>query len=83
MDEKDDRILAWERVAGHPFFEDAYAEEKPLIESMLNRLDRLMATPKRSEIAQAEEPVEWRIIRAFTNGYTEGMRRALDGRLDR
>lgn len=33
-------------------------------------------------IAQAEEPVEWRIQRAFLNGYREGVERAMRGRLD-
>ena len=83
MNEADERIDAWDQVAGHPFFADVYDKDGPLLDSMLDRLDRLMATTKRTEIAQAEEPVEWKILRAFTNGYTEGMRRALDGRLDR
>lgn len=35
------------------------------------------------ETTQAELPVEYRIQRAFLNGYTEGLRRGMEGGLDR
>jgi hypothetical protein len=83
MDEEvDQRIDAWHTIAKHPFFSDAYDEELPLIESMTKRLDALMAKPE-IVTTQAEEPVEWRVLRAYTNGYSEGLRRGTEGGLDR
>lgn len=35
---EDERISAWHRVADHPFFRGCYAEERPLIDAMLDRL---------------------------------------------
>lgn len=37
-DEEDERIGAWHRVAGHPFFRGCYAQERPLIDAMLDSL---------------------------------------------
>lgn len=82
MDETDERITAWHEIAAHPFFADAFNDGSSLLDAMKVRLDRLMATPAR-EATQAEEPVEWRLLRAFTNGYAEGLRRGVEGRLDR
>lgn len=82
MDETDERIQAWDAVASHPFFKEAYREEAPLIVSMLKQLDGLMT--KREVVAtRAEEPAEWRVLRAFSNGYAEGLRRGHEGGLDR
>jgi len=81
MDEVDERISAWETIAKHPFFEKAYAEERPLIVAMMSALDRAMV--KTEPVAtQAELPVQYRVQRAFTNGYVEGVRRGADGRFD-
>jgi hypothetical protein len=74
IDEEDDRILAWHKIAAHPFFEKAYQHEAPLIECMLNELDRL---------EEPDEPTEWRVLRAFSNGYAEGLRRGYEKGLDR
>src|SRR5690606_25111308 len=60
MNEEDERIEAWHEIAKHPFFEDAYNDETPLLDAMKLRLDRLMAQPT-VVATQAEEPVEWRI----------------------
>lgn len=82
IDEEDERISAWHKIAAHPFFADAYGKEVPLIEAMLKELDSF---GKRYEGAtvQAEEPVEWRVLRAFSNGYLEGLRRGYEKGLDR
>jgi len=84
MDEEDERIEAWEHLARHPFFRECYDVEAPLLHTMLERLDGLMARADHSaaDVKQAEEPVEYRISRAFVNGYREGMERASRGRLD-
>ena len=37
-DVEDERIGAWHRVAGHPFFRGCYAQERPLIDAMLDLL---------------------------------------------
>ncbi|MEQ6899263.1 hypothetical protein [Microbacterium sp. KR10-403] len=39
--ETDERIQAWETIAKHPIFAPCYPEERPLIESIVDRLDRL------------------------------------------
>ena len=39
--ETDERIQAWETIAKHPIFAPCYPEERPLIESVVDRLDRL------------------------------------------
>jgi hypothetical protein len=84
MEETDERIDAWKQIARHPFFAECYAEEAPLINSMLSALDAQVAMPKEaSENTQAEEPVEWRILRAFSNGFNEGLLRGKEGRFDR
>jgi hypothetical protein len=46
--------------------------------------DEAMAAtkPKGPETGQAEEPVGWRIMRAFLNGYDAGLKRGLEGPLD-
>lgn len=82
MNEEDERIEAWHEIAKHPFFEDAYNDDSPLLDAMKLRLDRLMTQPT-LVATQAEEPVEWRIHRAFRNGYAEGLRRGIEGGLDR
>ena len=83
MDEENDsRIVAWHEIAAHPFFADAYSDESSLLDAMKVRLDALMDQPKAVAV-QAEEPVEWRIMRAFNNGYAEGIRRGIEGKLDR
>lgn len=82
MTPEDERIDAWHELAAHPFFQDAYKDEVPLLASMLKRLDNLMTKPETENATQAEEPVEWRIGRAFANGYREGMDRAFRGPLD-
>jgi len=79
---EDERIDAWHEIAAHPFFQDAYKDEVPLLKSMLKRLDDLITTTPETVTAQAEEPVEWRLSRAFANGYREGMDRAFRGPLD-
>ena len=81
-DEEDERIQAWYRIAKHPFFAEAYAVEVPLIDAMWQSLDEVMAQPAATATV-ADEPVEWRVLRAFTNGYSEGLRRGHEGRLDR
>lgn len=81
MDELDERIHAWDQVARHPFFAEAYGDDSPLIDSFIRRLDQLMVQPETVAV-QAEEPVECRVLRAFTNGYSEGIRRGSQGRLD-
>ena len=83
MDEQDERITAWETIAKHPFFAGVYDQESSLIEGMVAALDRLKASTHEAVATQAEEPVEWRLQRAFTNGYTEGLRRGIEGRFDR
>lgn len=82
MDETDERVDAWEAVARHPLFEKCYEIEEPLIQSVLKVLDAQISEPQVEVATQAEEPVEWRILRAFTNGYTEGIQRGSNGRLD-
>ena len=82
MNPEDERIGAWERLAAHPFFQEARGREAPLIESMIEHLDAQMTKAHHSKVIQAEEPAEERIARAFANGYREGMERATRGRLD-
>lgn len=38
-EQEDERVLAWERIAKHPFFVPCYDAEEPLIDAMLHRLD--------------------------------------------
>lgn len=89
MNEEDERVNAWLEVARHPFFADAYSEveDRPFIEAVISRLDKahdLMISRQDESFANwTTEPVEDRIFRAFTNGFAEGLRRAVDGRLDR
>lgn len=84
--ETDERIDAWQQIATHPIFKRAYDEERPLIVSIIEMLDDLLDAQHIKSVAvetgQAEDPVEGRILRAFTNGYVEGMRRGSRGRLD-
>lgn len=50
--EDDKRIGAWERVADHPIFRPCYAEERPLIDAVMAKLDRIYsegASPMRPE----------------------------------
>ncbi len=82
MDANDDRISAWHRVAAHPFFEDAFREESPLIEAMIRRLDGLMTKKESDTATRAEEPADWRVLRAYSNGFVDGLRRGVEGRLD-
>jgi hypothetical protein len=54
----DERIDAWERIAGHPVFSPAYDGDGPLIDSMIAVLDRIAPepapyTPTREQIRQA------------------------------
>lgn len=81
IDEEDERIQAWYRIAKHPLFAKAYEDESPLIDGMCRVLDGL--TKKSEMTVQAEEPVEWRVLRAFNNGYAEGLRRGYEKGLDR
>lgn len=37
--EGDERVQAWHIVAAHPFFADCYPLERPLIETMIKKLD--------------------------------------------
>lgn len=83
MDKQDERITAWETIAKHPFFADVYDQECSLIEGMVTALDRLKASTHGAVATQAEEPIEWRLLRAFTNGHAEGLRRGIEGRFDR
>lgn len=39
--EVDGRISAWYKIAEHPIFKDCYPEERPLIEAMTAKLDRI------------------------------------------
>jgi hypothetical protein len=82
MDEQDERIVAWESIAGHPFFKPAYDGDGALLPRIIEQLDALVARPTAIEVTRAEEPVEDRIVRAFANGYREGMERGARGRLD-
>lgn len=82
MNEEDERITAWEAIAGHPYFRPAYDAEGALLPNIIERLDALMDKPVADEATRAEEPVEERIVRAFANGYREGMERQARGRLD-
>lgn len=36
--EKDERVIAWDQIAAHPFFRDCYGTETSLIEAMLAKL---------------------------------------------
>ena len=82
MDEVDERIVAWEAIAGHPFFKPAYHGDGALLPRIIARLEA-MCEPAESALAtEAEEPAEHRVARAFVNGYREGMERATRGRLD-
>ena len=81
MDEVDERIVAWEAIAGHPFFKPAYDGDGALLPRIIAQLDR-MCEPVEARVIQAEEPAEHRVARAFANGYREGMERATRGRLD-
>lgn len=86
MKEEDERIEAWHTIAAHPFFQSAYVQPMPLVDAMVRQLDEVHVLSPRAdepEATQAEEPVEWRILRAFTNGFAEGLRRGHEGRLDR
>lgn len=38
---EDQRIAAWDRVARHPVFNSCYEEERPLIDAMMAKLDRI------------------------------------------
>jgi cobalamin-dependent methionine synthase I len=85
MNEEDQRISAWEKVAKHPLFRECYDEERPLIDSVLDTLDRVgerAESPSVELAVAAEEPVEARLSRAYVNGFREGMERASRGRLD-
>lgn len=81
MEEEDERIFAWEQIAKHPWFSECYESEEPLLTSVLRKLDRSIPTEtaRDDKPMQAEEPVEWRLLRAFENGYVEGLRRGAAG----
>lgn len=40
MGEEDERISAWEEIAEHPFFKSCFEEDRPLLEAMIDKLDR-------------------------------------------
>ena len=42
--EQDERIQAWEAIAAHAAFADCYQEERPLLESVIDRIDALVST---------------------------------------
>ena len=42
--EQDERIQAWEAIAAHAAFTDCHREERPLLESVIDRLDALVST---------------------------------------
>ena len=42
--EQDERIQAWEAIAAHAAFADCYREERPLLESVIDRIDALVST---------------------------------------
>lgn len=84
MDEVDERVMAWEAIAGHEFFKPAYDGDGALLPRIIEQLDRLVERPTAVEVTQAEEPAEHRIARAFANGWREGFERgARADRLDR
>lgn len=63
--ENDDRIVAWYRVAGHPFMKSAYETDGTLIDAVIELLDQAVATKDAmGEFFIAEdadrEPCVWR-----------------------
>ena len=42
--EQDERIKAWEAIAAHAAFADCYQGERPLLESVIDRIDALVST---------------------------------------
>lgn len=42
--------------------------------------DEYYQDPKKPDFAtQAEEPIEWRLLRAYENGFRDGLRRGASG----
>lgn len=65
--EEDERIGAWERVSDHPIFRPCYAEERPLIDAVMAKLDRIYsegASPMRPE----EPDVLGAVVYSESNG---------------
>lgn len=53
--EQDERVVAWERVVKHPVFAPCYDEERPLLESMLERLSCLVDIEAERTLPSEEE----------------------------
>lgn len=81
----------WESLMGAGVYNEAQA--RAVSEALLQKIEAVTGFDNESEdkpaytadelkIVQAEEPVEWRIQRAFANGYREGLERAMRGQLD-
>jgi hypothetical protein len=51
--QEDERIIAWERIAKHPFFLACYDAEEPLIDAMISLLDDANSKPRRLTRADA------------------------------
>lgn len=81
----------WENMMGCGLYQEDQA--RAVSEALLQKIESVTGFDDESEdkpaytadelkIVQAEEPVEWRIHRAFANGYREGLERSMRGRLD-
>ncbi|MCC2031811.1 Lsr2 family protein [Microbacterium allomyrinae] len=56
--EQDERIVAWEQIAQHPFFAKCYDSETPLIVAFLQQLDRHHTAPD-SPAPTTDSRPEW------------------------
>ena len=72
--EDDERLRAWDRIARHPFFVNCYPEERPLIDSMVDRLDRAKEALHRQTIREYQESLSVEVAQAALNQARESYR---------
>ena len=69
-DETDQRIYAaWDQVAGHPAFKQCYDDPRPLIEAVMERLDRLASAPAAPAPLDPGNPEHLRQVAAFVGRF--------------
>lgn len=80
---KQDRVSSEqlpEEYAFPPTPDSGFIQASPKLASVAAYLDAVYTEP---ELGRAEEPVEERIARAYSNGLTEGIRIGRQGKFDR
>lgn len=77
--EEDQRIIAWHAIAEHPFFKDCFGQDKPLLDSMIDKLNQIIeAKEKPARSKRRWTGLEDQILRESLNVPNEDLAERLE-----